>query len=185
MTITIKKISNYALFGTIISASATAPAQASLTTNINSNDDLNQNPQNQASSDSKDILVKTPKCNEANCISFPNFDLYGEFDKNNDPKTLNNSLLKIAKGIIKDIETAEAVKVKTSQEGVVHIIYDAEFTPSQSKQQSALNTYTNVWQSKASQKKKVPEPSALLGLIALGLFAAKRKAAKNIQKSLA
>ena len=185
MTITIKKISNYALLGTIISTSATAPAQASSIANVNSNEDLIQNPQNRASSVRKDILVKTQKCNEANsCISLPNFDLYGEFNKTNNPKTLNNSLLKKAKRIIKSIETAEAVKVKISSEGVEHIIYDAEFTPSESKQQSALNTYTNVWRSE-SQKKKVPEPSALLGLVAFGLLAAKRKAEKNIPKSIA
>ncbi len=185
MTITIKKISNYTLLGTIISASVTAPAQASSIANVDSNDDLIQNPQNQASSDRKDILVKTQKCNEANsCISLPNFDLDSEFNKNNDTNTLNNSLLKKAKRIIKSIEAAEAVKVITSSEGIEYIIYDAEFTPSESKYQSALNTYTNVRRSE-SQKKKVPEPSALLGLIAFGLLAAKRKVAKNIPKSIA
>ena len=46
-------------------------------------------------------------------------------------------------------------------------VYAGEYVnPSESKQQSALNTYTNVWRSE-SQKKKVPEPSALLGLVAL------------------
>ena len=95
MTITINKVRNYVLLGTIISASATAPAQAGSLKNLSSNDDLIKTPNKQTSVDSKDILVEKQSCKEADpCISFPEFDLDGEFNENDKIYSLKKPLKK-------------------------------------------------------------------------------------------
>ncbi len=176
MTITIKKVRNYVLLGTIISASATAPAEAGSFKNLNSNDDLTKTPDNQASTDSKDVLVEIQKCKEVDsCISFPEFDLNGEFNKNDNTNSIHNSFFKKAKQIRQSVEDAKKVEVKIVN-GRKHIIYNTEFTSSEREE-----LYTNVYLSTASKREKVPEPSALLGLITFFLLAAKRQTAKNSQ----
>ncbi|MBF2015102.1 MAG: hypothetical protein IGS23_07850 [Rivularia sp. T60_A2020_040] len=184
MTITIKKIRNYALLGTIISVSSTAPAQASSFQNVVPDDALTKIPQNPASFDSKDTLLNRSISNQPDyCISFPELDLCNQFTKDEHKNSLNISLFQKAQISIQSIQDAERIEVKTSGEGIQYIIYNTEFTPSQKQQQSNLDTYTTsyttVWQSKVDQRKKVPEPSALLGFIAFYLFAAKYKLAKN------
>ncbi len=176
MTITIKKVRNYVLLGTIISASATAPAQAGSLKNFNSNDDLAKTPDNQASDDRKDILVETQKCKEADsCISFPEFDSYDKLKKNDNTNSIDNSFLKKARRTIESVQAANTTQVKTVN-GRKHIIYNTEFTASQGEE-----LYTNVYLSGASKREKVPEPSALLGLITFFLLAAKHQTAKNRQ----
>ncbi len=169
MTITIKKVRNYVLLGTIISASTTAPAQAGSLKNLNSNHDLTKASDNQASTDSKDVLVEKLKCKEADsCISFPEFDLDGEFNKN------DNSFFKKVRRT-EPIQAANTTQVKTVNRRK-HIIHNTEFAGLETEE-----LYTNVYFSAASKRKKVPEPSALLGLIAFFLLAAKRQTAKNSQ----
>lgn len=177
MKITIKKVRNYVLLGTIISASTTAPAQAGSLKSLNSNDDLTKTPDNQASADSKDVLVETQKCKEADyCISFPEFDLDGEFNKNDSTNSIHNSFFKKAKQIKQSVKAAKNVEVKNLADGRQAIIYNNEFTPLESKE-----LYTSTYLLPSPQKKKVPEPSALLGLITFFLLAAKRQAAKKSQ----
>ena len=184
MTISIKKIRNYALLGTIISVSYTAPAQASSFQNVASDDALTKTPQNPASSSNKDTLSDRRISNKPDyCISPPELDLCNQFTKDDNKNSLNSLLFQEAQDSIQSIQDAESIEIKTSGEGIQYIIYNTEFISSQKQQQSNLDTYTtsytSVWQSTVSQRKKVPEPSALLGLIAFCLFAAKYQWAKN------
>ncbi|MBE9213341.1 hypothetical protein IQ247_11780 [Plectonema cf. radiosum LEGE 06105] len=172
MTKSIKKVFNYVFLGTIINVSATVPAQASSFENFAPDDDLRKTPQNKLSSGSKNILSETGLSNKPDyCISFPELDLCNQFTRDKNKNSLNNLLFLKAQSTIQSIEAAE------------NIIYNTEFTSSQNQQQSNLETYTttytSVWQSRVPHKKKVPEPSALLGLIAFYLFAAKHRSAKN------
>ena len=176
MTITIKKVRNYVLLSTIISASATAPAQAGSLKHLNSNDDVTKTPDNQASTDSKYILVETQKCKEVDtCICFPELDSDGEFHKKDNTNSIDNSFLKKARCTIESIQAANTTQVKIVN-GRKHIIYNTEFTASKSRE-----LYTNMYLPADSKREKVPEPSALLGLITFFLLAAKRQTAKNRQ----
>ena len=135
MTITIKKVRNYVLLSTIISASATAPAQAGSLKSLNSNDDLTKTPDNQASADSKDVLVETQKCKEADsCISFPEFDLDGEFNKNDNTNSIDNSFFEKARRT----DTIDSNMLKTLKSKIGRrtetIIYNTEFTPWKSRE---------------------------------------------------
>ncbi|MEB3215001.1 MAG: hypothetical protein VKN72_01915 [Nostocales cyanobacterium 94392] len=184
MTKSIKKVFNYALLGTIVNVSATAQAQASLLENVAPDDDLTKTPQNQLLSDSKNTLSETRLSNKPDsCISLPELDLCNQFTRDNNKNSLNYSLFQQAQSTIQSIEAAEHIEVKIPRDGIKYIIYNIESTSSQNQQQSNLDTYTtsytSVWQSKVSHKKKVPESSALLGLIAFYLFAAKHRSAKN------
>jgi hypothetical protein len=177
MTITIKKVRNYVLLGTVISASATAPAQASLLKNSNSNNDLTITSDNKASIDNKD-LVEKQNCKEADsCISSPELDLYHQFNKNDNKNSIDNSLLEKDRDTIKSDIGASLSQIITIEDGVERTVNKTEFTPLESPEQ-----YTSTYMSLASEKKRVPEPSALLGLIAFFLLAAKKgKTAKNSQ----
>ncbi|MGB3758361.1 MAG: hypothetical protein WBA07_18605 [Rivularia sp. (in: cyanobacteria)] len=176
MTITIKKVRNYVLLGTIISASATTPAQAGSLKNLNSNDDVTKTPDNQASTDSKDVLLETQMCKEADsCISFPEFDSYDKLKKNDNTNSIDNSFLKKARQITQSVEAAKNVEVKNLADGRKAIIYKTAFPPLENPE---LYTFTY---SPASERERVPEPSALLGLITFFLLAAKRQTAKNNQ----
>lgn len=180
MTITINKVRNYVLLGTIISASATAPAQAGSLKNLNNNDDLTKTPNKQASVDSKDILVEKQGCKEADpCISFPEFYLDGEFNENDKTYLLEKSFLKQARQITQSVKATKKVEIKNLADGRKAIIYNNQFTPSESEQ-----LHTSVYLSAASERKKVPEPSALIGLITFFLLAAKHQTAKNSQTLL-
>ena len=175
MTITINKVRNYVLLGTIISASATAPAQAGSLENVNSNDDLTKTQNHLASDDSKDILVETQKCKEADsCISFPEFDLDEEFNKKDNTNSIDNSLLKKAKDTIETIQGASPYQAITTEDGVEHIVYKTESALSENPK-----LYTSIYVSGTLEREKVPEPSALIGLITFFLLAAKRQAAKK------
>ncbi|WP_414619058.1 hypothetical protein [Calothrix sp. CCY 0018] len=175
MTITIN-IRNYVLLGTIISASATAPAQAGSLKNLNSNDDLAKSPNKQASVNSKDIfLVEKQNCQEADpCISFPEFDLDGEFNENDKTYSSKKPSKKKARQITQSVKATKNVEIKHLADGRKAIIYKNQFTPSESEQ-----LHTSVYLSAASERKKVPEPSALIGLITFFFLAAKRQTAKN------
>lgn len=175
MTITINKVRNYVLLGTIISASATAPAQAGSLINLNSNDDLTEAQNYFESDDSQDNLLET-QCFEADsCISFPEFDLEKELNKEDNTKNpVDDSLLKKAKDTIETIQAASQYKVITTEDGVEHLVYKADSTASENPE-----LYTSVYFSAVSERERVPEPSALIGLIAFFLLAAKRKTAKN------
>ena len=125
MTTTIKKVRNYALLGTIISVSATAPAQAS-----SLEKDLIRTLYNQASAESKETFPQTQVQNKLeNCISSPELDLCNQFKSDDRKNTLNNLLFQKAQNSIKLIHAAESMKVKTSVNGIKHIIYQTEFTP--------------------------------------------------------
>lgn len=192
MAVTLKKIRNYALLGTIISANATAPAQATSLKNITDNEGLSKIPQNQVSISNKNTLAETDDSdNTHSCISVPEFELCNQFKNNDDEKSLNNSLLQKAKSSIESIRAGEAIKVKNSQRQV-YMYPSLETTVAVKKPLLYSNIYTTdvSKQSKFSrqfedgEKKKVPEPSALLGLIAFWFLAAKYQAAKNSQKSV-
>lgn len=186
MTITIKKISNYALLSTIISTNATAPAQATLVQNITADEEFINTPQKQTSlSRNQNILTEVDKSNYKDnfCISLPEFDLCNEFKNDKTEKSLNNSLLRKAKTSLELIRDGEAIKVKTSADQIYYI-YDIELDAStvvsaEKKQKLYLNTYTNVKQQFGRVKKKVPEPSLLLGLIVFCLLAAKHQPTKK------
>ena len=180
MTITINKVRNYLLLGTIISASATAPAQAGSLKNLNSNDDLTKTQNHLASDDSKDILVDTQKCKQADsCISSPEFDLHEELNQKDNTNSIDNSLLKKARDTIETIQGASLSKVITTADGVEHIVDKTESTPS-----ATPELYTSIYVSGNAESEKVPEPSALIGLITFFLLAAKRQTAKNSQTSV-
>ncbi|BAY84997.1 hypothetical protein NIES267_44950 [Calothrix parasitica NIES-267] len=177
MTTTIKKIRNYALLGTIISASATAPAQASTLKNISS-DDLIQNPFSEASKASKDISSEIQVTEKPDyCISFPESELCNQLTKQENRDSLNSPLFRRAKHIIESVEAAQTTKVKFVQ-GRKHIVYNA-----QSNQSDSEEPYTAIYAVASTQKEKVPEPSAIYGLIALLLLARKRQTAVNSQVS--
>ena len=177
MTTTIKKIRNYALLGTIISASATAPAQASTLKNINS-DDLNQNPLSEASKASKDISSEIEVTQKPDyCISFPESELCNQLTKQENQNFLNNPLFREANNLIKSVETALTTKVKVVK-GDTYTVYNLE--PYQSEQEELPVT---IYASASVQREKVPEPSALCGLIALLLLARKRQTAASGQIS--
>lgn len=183
MVKTIRKIGNYALLGTIISANATAPAQAASLQNVTPDDGLTTTPHKEASASDRNNLASVNELDQAHsCISSPEFDFCNQFKNDNYANSLKGSLLQKAKNSIELIQAGEAIKVKAS-ENEVYYIYDIESTASEigvpGKKQD-LNTYTNIWkQPELSAKKKVPESSMLLGLIAFCLFAVKRQAAKN------
>ncbi len=180
MTITINKVRNYVLLGTIISASATAPAQAGSLKNLNSNDDLIKTQNNLGSDDSKDILLETQNCKEADyCISSPEFDLHQELDNQDAKKSIDNSFLKKARDTIEIIEGASRYRIITTEDGVEHLVPETEFTPSENP-----DLYTSIYFSGTSERKKVPESSALIGLITFFLLAAKRQKSKNSQSSV-
>ncbi|AFY54011.1 hypothetical protein Riv7116_1449 [Rivularia sp. PCC 7116] len=177
MTLTINNIRNFALLGTIISASATAPAQAGLPKNINSDDDLTKASEKQTPFENQDILSDKQKCNPTDlCISFPEFDSQSQPEKTEDKNSLENLMLKKATTSYESISAGEKIQVKISDDGVKHIIYNAEFSPLESKEM-----HTAIYSSASSQRRKVPEPSAMLGLIAFFLLAAKRQKEKGSQ----
>jgi hypothetical protein len=175
MTITINKVRNYVLLGTIISASATAPAQAGSLKNLNSNDDFIKTQNNLASDDSKDILLEIEKCKKAeSCISSPEFDLEEVLDNQDAKKSIDNSFLKKARDTIETIQGASLYRVITTEDGVEHLVPETEVTPSENP-----DVYTSIYFSGTSEREKVPEPSALIGLIAFFLLAPKRQKSKN------
>ena len=177
MTTTIKKIRNYALLGTIISASATAPAQASTLKNINS-DDLNQNPLSEASEASKDISSEIEVTEKPDyCISFPESELCNQLTKQENQNFLNNPLFRKANHIIESVEAAQTTKVKVFK-GQKYIVYNAE-----SNQSDSEVPHTAIYAVASTQREKVPEPSAILGLIAFLLLARKRQTAESSQIS--
>ncbi|MEM9924903.1 MAG: hypothetical protein AAF915_14305 [Cyanobacteria bacterium P01_D01_bin.50] len=184
MVKTIKKIGNYALLGTIISANATTPAQAALLQNVTPDDGLTTTPHKEASSSNKNTLAAVNESDKMySCISAPEFDFCNQFKNDkNDANSLKGSFLQKAKNSIELIQAGEAIKVKTSDK-FVYYIYDIDYTASDiavAGKKQDLNTYTNIWkQPQVNAKKKVPEGSALLGLIAFCLFAAKYQLAKN------
>ncbi len=187
MKATIKKIRNYALLGTIISANATAPAEATSLQNLTPNDGLTKTPHKQGAFSNENTLASLEDSNQAHsCISVPEFDLCNQFKNDNDAKSLKGSLLRKAKNSIGLIRAGEAIKVKTSGNEIHYIIYDNfEYNASKmkvagKKQLLYSNTYTNIWkQPEIHTKRKVPEPSVLLGLIALCFAASKYNAAKK------
>lgn len=159
MTTTIKKIRNYALLGTIISASATAPAQAS------SFDLIQETPleASQASDNSSEIEVsKKP----ASCISSPELEPCNELP-----------ILGEANNVIESVKAAETTK-ENDIGGITITKYNVESNQSDSEELSS-----NIYVSASIQKEKVPEPSALLGLMALFLLAKKRQTTTNNQLS--
>ena len=178
MALTINNIRNFALLGTIISASATAPAQAGSLKNINSDDDFATASQKQPSFENKDILLDKYKCNQTDlCISFPEFDLESQPQTRDDTK-LDNLTLKKAIRSYEAINAGEKIQVKISEDGVKHIIYNnPEFSPLEEseKMHTAIYSSYSSYSSTLSQRRKVPEPSAILGLIAFFLIAAKRQ----------
>ncbi|MCJ8280199.1 MAG: PEP-CTERM sorting domain-containing protein [Rivularia sp. ALOHA_DT_140] len=175
MTITIKKIRNYTLLGTLISASATAPAQAVSLKNVSNADDIN-NLQSQASAASKDINSQIEMVNKPDhCISFPESELCNQLTKEENQSSSNNPLFKKAKDIIKSVDAAKTTEVKVVK-GRKHIVYHHEFS-----QQGSEELGTAIYSSASSIKEKVPEPSSLLGLIALLLLARKLKTTNNSQ----
>ncbi|MBV6623300.1 MAG: hypothetical protein KI793_10250 [Rivularia sp. (in: Bacteria)] len=177
MTLTINNIRNYALLGTIISASATAPAQAGSLNNITSHDDFTKASENQPSFDNKDILLDKQQCNQTNsCISFPEFDSQSQPKETEDKNLLDDLMLKKAIRSYESINAGEKIQVKVSDDGVKHIIYNAEFSPLESEQM-----HTAIYSSASSQRRKVPEPSAMLGLITFLLLAAKHQKQKSSQ----
>ncbi|MGD1912670.1 MAG: hypothetical protein ACFB2X_18005 [Rivularia sp. (in: cyanobacteria)] len=183
MVKTIKKIGNYALLGTILSANATTPAQAALLQNVTTDDALTTTPHKEASISNGNTLAFLNESDKMySCISAPEFDFCNQFENDRDPKSLKGSLLQKAKNSIELIQAGEAIKVKTSDK-FVYYIYDIESTASDislAGKKEDLKTYTNIWkQPQINRKRKVPEGSALLGLIAFCLFAAKYQAAKN------
>jgi hypothetical protein len=175
MTITIKKIGSYALLGTLISANATSPAQATSLQNVTPDDSLTKT--------EYDNLAEIHYSDKTDsCVSIPELDLCHEFFADDESQSLNNSLLQKAKSSIELIRASEAIKVKSSENKVYHI-YDIDSTASSipvagEKQLLYSNIYTKE-QLELKIKKKVPEPSALLGLIAFCLLAAKHQAAKK------
>ncbi|MDY6899731.1 MAG: PEP-CTERM sorting domain-containing protein [Cyanobacteriota bacterium] len=174
MTTTIKKIRNYALLGTIISASATAPAQASSLKNNNSHD-LIQNPLLEASKASKDISSEIEVTEKPDyCISFPESELCNQLTKEENQNSLNNPLFRKAKNLIESFEAAQTTKVRFVK-GHKYTIYNAE--SNQSDSEELLRT--TIYASASVRKEKVPEPSALIGLIALFLLSKKRQTATN------
>ena len=172
MTTTIKKIRNYALLGTIISASATAPAHAS-SPNINS-DNLIGNPPSETSKASKDINSET-EVPSVGCISSPESEPCNQLTKEENQNFLNNPLFREANNLIKSVEAAQTTKVKVVK-GDTYTVYNLE--PKQSEQEELPVT---IYASASVEKEKVPEPSALLGLIALFILAKNRKTATNSQ----
>ncbi|MEO1375517.1 MAG: hypothetical protein AAFW70_14610 [Cyanobacteria bacterium J06635_10] len=183
MVKTIKKIGNYALLGTIISANATTPAQAALLQNATPDDELSTTPHKEASANNTSTLAAVNESDKMySCISAPEFDFCNQFKNANDAKSLKISLLQKAKNSIELIQAGEAIKVKTSDK-FVYYIYDIDSTTSDiavAAKKQDLNIYTNIWkQPQVNAKKRVPEGSALLGLIVFCLFAAKSQAAKN------
>jgi len=177
MTITIKKIRNYALIGTIISASATAPAQAGSLKKVNSDDlDLIKNPLSEASTASKDISSEIEVSDKPDyCISFPESELCNQLTKEEKQNSLNNPLFKKANNIIESVKAAQITKVKVLG-GRKYTIYNAK-----SNQFDSEELPTTIYSSVSSQREKVPEPSALIGLIALLLLARKRPTTTNSQ----
>lgn len=177
MTTTIKKIRNYALLGTIISASTTAPVQASTLKNVSS-DELIENPLSELSKASKDISSEIEVTDKPDyCISFPESELCNQLTKQENRNSLNNPLFRKANHIIESVEAAQTTKVKFVQ-GRKHIVYNAQSNQSDSEQ-----PYTAIYAVASTQKEKVPEPSALCGLIALLLLARKRQTAASSQIS--
>ncbi|MEL6163329.1 MAG: PEP-CTERM sorting domain-containing protein [Cyanobacteria bacterium J06628_3] len=171
MTTTIKKIRNYALLGTIISASAAAPAHASSPTNINSNN-LTGNPLSEASKASKDINSET-EVPLVGCISSPESEPCNQLAKEENQDFSNSPLFREANNIIESVEAAQTTKVKVVK-GDTYTVYNLE--SNQSEQEELPVT---IYASASVEKEKVPEPSALLGLIALFALAKKRKMATN------
>lgn len=159
MTTTIKKIRNYALLGTIISASATAPAQASSL-------DLIQETPLEASQTSDTTSEIEASEKPASCISSPELEPCNEL-----------AILGEANNIIKSVEATQTTKVKFFK-GHKYTIYNVEPNQSDSEELG-----TTIYARSSIQKEKVPEPSALLGLIALFLLAKKRQTAPNSQLS--
>ncbi len=184
MSVTIKKIGRYALLGTVISANATAPAQANSLKNVTPDDDLTKTPYNQSSVGNNNSLAEIHYKDKANsCVSIPELDLCNEFLALGESKSLNGSLLQKAKTSIKKIRAGEAIKVKT-HENKVHYIYDIESTQSsirvaEKKQLLYSNIYTQE-QLEFKIKKKVPESSAMLGLITFCLVGTLASSSKKI-----
>ena len=185
MTGTITKISSYALLGTIISANATSPAQANSLKNLMPDDVFKKTSHQQESLGNENTVASIDMSDKAHsCISVPELDLCNQFKNEDDVKSINDSLLRNAKSSIDLIRSAEAIKVKVS-DNVVHYIYNTEFTKSEMEvaRKNKLfyaNTYTNVWkQPETPVKKRVPEPSMLLGLIALCLLGARYQSANK------
>lgn len=180
MTTTINKVRNYVLLGTIISASATAPAQAGSLKYVNSNNDLTNTQNHLASDDTQDNLVETQKCEEADyCISAPEFDLDEEFNKKDNTNSIDDSLFKKARETIENIQAEPLYQVITTEDGVEHIVYNADFTESEN-----LEVYTSIYFSGTYEREKIPEPSALIGLITFFLLARKRKTVEDNRTSL-
>ncbi len=182
MTVTIKKIRNYALFGTIISAAATAPAHATSLQNI-SDDNLTQNLDHEKASPShKDIWSITNECSQAEfCILPPEQD-EEDATQLGAAKPLQDLLLAKPLSSIESIQSAENTEAQVipsapSAPGVEHIRYKTEFTPLEIEPQSYSNLYTTqLYRAVGSSKrKKVPEPSALIGLIVFLMLAARSK----------
>ncbi|MEO1429023.1 MAG: hypothetical protein AAFS12_01030 [Cyanobacteria bacterium J06632_19] len=186
MALTINNIRNFALLGTIISASATAPAQAGSLKNINGDDDFATASKKLASFENKKILLGKYKCNQTDsCISFPEFDSESQLEKTDDKNLLDNLTLKKAIRSYESINAAEKIQVKISEDGVKHIIYNTpEFSPLESKEMhTAIYSSYSSYSSALSQRRKVPEPSAMLGLIAFFLLAAKRQKGKAARQN--
>ena len=190
MTITIKKISQYALLSTIIGANATSPAQANSLKNVTPDDGFTKAPQQQTSVSYKNILAKAGKSNYkvSSRISLPEFDLQNQFTSDDATKPLKDSLLEKPKNSIRLIEDAEDTKVEILElEDGVYYVYNTKTAaslvqPVPENQQSYINTYTNVKQKFGRVKKKVPEPSVILGLIAFCLLAAKYRGVEKIAR---
>lgn len=185
----IKKIRNYALLGTIISTNAATPAQATSLKDFTPGRDFINTSKKDESVITNHVLMETQKLEKTNyCISIPEFDWCNKLDNKDNTKSLDNSLLKKAKNTIQLIKFAEDTKVKTSQDGVKHIVYKTELTlPEVDPITDPLlysNTHTSVsGYSKditITRKKKVPEASTLIGLIVFFLVATKSQTTKEI-----
>ncbi|MEM7580274.1 MAG: hypothetical protein AAF316_10575 [Cyanobacteria bacterium P01_A01_bin.80] len=175
MTITIKKIRNYALLGTIISTSAAAPAQASSLKNLGS-DDFIQNPYSETSKAIKDISSEIEVSNKPDyCISFPELELCNQLTKEENQDSFKNPLFRKAKNIIESVEAGQNTKVRFVR-GHKYTIYNGE-----SNQFDSDELSSNIYASASVEREKVPEPSVLLGLIAFILLARKRQTVSNSQ----
>ena len=173
MTIKIKKISSFALLSTVIGASATAPAHA-----ISSQ---GTTPDSGVEADNQKTYLENQQStnNIGFCISEPEFD-----------SSCKNSFLQDARETMEIIKTAEATQkmeqawqeqTKNAYEQNLNIAISRTVATNQGDI-SYSNTYVDIEKQFAKVKKKVPEPSVMLGLVSFCLLAAKCKATKNLKR---